>query len=611
MLGKHEEEVERRLVLGVARSANDNAWRERLSASEARAAQTIAQMHGLPDVLSRVMAARGVMPDLAAEFLEPSLKTLMPDPSTLVDMDPAVARVADAVVARKQIAIFGDYDVDGATSSAVFAKYLHWLGLEPVIHIPDRIIEGYGPNGPAIEQLHRDGAELLVTLDCGSTSFEAFETARSCNLDVVVIDHHQVGEALPEVCALVNPNRQDDLSGQGHLAAVGVTFLFLVGLNRELRRRGYFSAGRQPDLMALLDLVALGTVCDVVPLLGLNRAYVTRGLAVMHQRRNYGLTALSDTARVSGKPAPYHLGFLIGPRINAGGRIGDAALGARLLTTEDPHEARAIAERLDQLNAERQAMEAVMLEEASAAAAIAIDTRDPAVLLTGSQEWHPGIVGLIASRLKEAHRRPAFAIAYDENGKGTGSGRSIAGVDLGAAVRKAVDLGLLEKGGGHAMAAGLTVLRDKAADLEAFFNETLKDDVEAASSHRELSVDAALTATGANLDLLELLEKAGPYGSGNAEPVFAFPSHRISYADVVGKGHVRATLAAGDGSTVKAICFKAEDKPHGKMLLEGRGKALHVAGTLSIDTWQGTPKVQLRILDVADPQIARFQGSGA
>ncbi|WP_428642283.1 single-stranded-DNA-specific exonuclease RecJ [Roseibium sp.] len=605
MLGTSGED-DRRLVLGVARSANDNAWRERLSASEARAAMAISQMHGLPDVLARVMAARGVVPDQAPEFLEPSLKTLMPDPSLLVDMDAAVTRVADAVQAHKKIAIFGDYDVDGATSSAIFAKYLQWLGLDPVIHIPDRIIEGYGPNGPAIENLRQGGAELLVTLDCGSTSFEAFETARKLDLDVVVIDHHQVGETLPGVHALVNPNRQDDLSGQGHLAAVGVTFLFLVGLNRELRRRGVFEGGRQPDLMALLDLVALGTVCDVVPLKGLNRAYVTRGLAVMHQRRNYGLTALSDTARVSGKPAPYHLGFLIGPRINAGGRIGDAALGARLLTTEDPHEARAIAERLDQLNTERQAMEAVMLEQADAEAALAVEAREPAVLLTGSDDWHPGIVGLIASRLKETYRRPAFAISYDETGKGTGSGRSISGVDLGKAVRQAVEDGLLEKGGGHAMAAGLTVRREKAAELESFFNEVLKEEVEAATAHRELKVDAALTATGATLDLMELLEKAGPYGAGHSEPVFAFPAHRISFADVVGKGHVRATLAAGDGSTLKGICFKAEDKPYGRMLLEGRGKALHVAGTLSIDTWQGTPKVQLRILDVADPQKVRL-----
>lgn len=594
-----------RLVLGVARSANDNAWRERLNDAQALTAATISQREGLPDVLARVMAARGVAAPAAQDFLNPSLKTLMPDPSTLMGMDAAVARVADAVQAGTRIAIFGDYDVDGATSSAVLASYLRWVGLDPVIHIPDRIIEGYGPNGPAIEALHQSGARLLVTVDCGSTSFEAFESARRLGLDVVVIDHHQVGEELPSVAALVNPNRQDDLSGQGHLAAVGVTFLFLVGLNRELRRRGAFPGGRQPDLMQLLDLVALGTVCDVVPLQGLNRAYVMRGLDVMARRGNAGLSALADVARVNGPPAPYHLGFLLGPRINAGGRIGDAALGARLLTCGAADEARAIAERLDQLNQERQAMEALMLEQAEAQAVVALANEDPAVLLTGSEEWHPGIVGLLASRLKEAHRRPSFAIAFDSEGRGTGSGRSIQGVDLGRAVRKAVDLKLLVKGGGHAMAAGLTVERARLGDLAAFFAETLSAEVEAASAKRELKIDGALTATGASVEFLQLLEKAGPYGAGHAEPVFVFPAHRVKFADVVGNGHVRVTLAAGDGASLKAICFKAEDKPHGKMLLDNRGKALHVAGTLSIDTWQGVPKAQLRILDVADPQKVR------
>lgn len=595
-----------RLVLGVAKSANDNAWRERLDEEQARQATAISQRLGVPDVLARVLAARDVTPDAAEAFLAPSLKELMPDPSTLVAMDTAVERVADAVEAGARIAIFGDYDVDGATSSAVLARYLRWLGLDPVIHIPDRIIEGYGPNGPAIEALKADGAELLITVDCGSTSFEAFDVSSRLGLDVVVIDHHQVGEDLPDVRALVNPNRQDDLSGQGHLAAVGVTFLFLVGLNRELRRRRAFQGRAEPDLMMLLDLVALGTVCDVVPLKGLNRAYVTRGLAVMHKRLNPGLRALADAARVVGKPAPYHLGFLIGPRINAGGRIGDAALGARLLTSDDQAMTLDIAARLENLNTERQAMEAQMLEEAGAQAVVALEQADPAVLITGSDGWHPGIVGLIASRLKEAHRRPAFAVAFDADGKGTGSGRSIQGVDLGKAVREAVDLKLLEKGGGHAMAAGLTVMRDRLADVAAFFDERLSKDVEAAASKRDLKVDAALTASGANLDLMEKLEQAGPFGAGHPEPVFAFPAHRIAFADVVGKGHVRASIAASDGEKLKAISFKADDKPHGKMLLESRGRPLHVAGTLSIDTWQGSPKVQLRIIDVADPQKVRL-----
>ncbi|WP_150497109.1 single-stranded-DNA-specific exonuclease RecJ [Roseibium aquae] len=593
-----------RLVLGVERSAGGYAWRERLDETGTRHAMAIAQQLGIPDVLARVIAARGVLPETAEAFLAPSLKALMPDPSTLTDMDAAVARVADAVQAGLSIAIFGDYDVDGATSSAVLCRYLRWLGLDPVIHIPDRIIEGYGPNVPALEALKAGGADLLIAVDCGSTSFEAFEAANRLGLDVVVFDHHQVGEDLPPVIALVNPNRQDDLSGQGHLAAVGVTFLFLVGLNRELRRRGLFDRRPQPDLMALLDLVALGTVCDVVPLQGLNRAYVLRGLSVMHQRRNPGLAFLADAARVAGKATPYHLGFLLGPRINAGGRIGDAALGARLLTCDDHVEAREIAARLNELNTERQAMEAVMLEEAGAQAAIAIRDTDPAVLITGSPEWHPGIVGLIASRLKEAHRRPSFAIAYDETGKGTGSGRSIPGVDLGRVVRAAVAEGLLEKGGGHAMAAGMTLRKEKMDDLAAFFDDQLKADVEAASAARDLKIDGALTATGASLPLLEQLDSAGPFGAGHPEPVFAFPAHRVTFADVVGNGHVRASLSASDGTSLKAIAFKAEDKPFGQELLKKRGQTVHVAGSLSVDTWQGTPRPQLRIIDVADPQKA-------
>ena len=593
-------------VFGVDRSANGNAWRERLTEEQARAAMAISQRAGVSDILARVLAARGVGPDHANDFLVPSLKTLMPDPSTLVDMDKAVSRVADALLRKDQIAIFGDYDVDGATSSALLARYFRCLDCDPIIHIPDRIIEGYGPNGPAIEALRQEGADLLITLDCGSTSHEAFEGASALGLDVVVLDHHQVGEALPFVVALVNPNRQDDLSGQGHLAAVGVAFLFVVGLNRELRSRGAFSNQPEPDLMQFLDLVALGTVCDVVPLLGLNRAYVTRGLAIMHQRANVGLSCLADVSRIAGKPTAYHLGFLLGPRLNAGGRIGDASLGANLLTCDDPGLARDIAQRLDQLNSERQAMEAAMLEQAAADAAVAVERENPSIIMTGADDWHPGIVGLIASRLKEEHRRPAFAIAYDESGQGTGSGRSIPGVDLGKAVRRAVELGLLEKGGGHAMAAGITVKREKTHVVSDFLNSELKTSVEIATSNRDLKIDAALTAGGATLELLAMLEKAGPFGAGHPEPIFAFPAHRVSFADVVGKGHVRASLTSPDGTALKAICFKADDKPLGRMLLNGRGRTLHVAGMLSVDTWQGMPKVQLRILDAADPQRTRF-----
>jgi single-stranded-DNA-specific exonuclease len=595
----------RRRVLGVARSVGEKAWRERLTAQQGATALAIAQRLGLPEIVARVLAARDVSLEAAAGFLDPTIKDLMPDPSTLRDMDAAAARVADAVMAGVPVAIFGDYDVDGATSSALLSRYLAALGTPNRIHIPDRIVEGYGPNGPAIRMLREEGAGLLVCVDCGSTSFEAFEDARAVGLDVVVLDHHQVGEALPHTAALVNPNRQDDLSGLGHLAAVGVTFVFVVALNRELRRRGFFNARHAPDLLLLLDLAAVGTVCDVVPLKGLNRAFVRKGLLALHGRANAGLAALGDVARIHGPPTPYHLGFMIGPRINAGGRIGDAALGARLLTTDDMDEARGIAERLDALNGERQAIEAEMLLEGDAQALVAVEATDPAVLLTGSDGWHPGVVGLVASRLKDRYRRPAFAIAWDVDGKGTGSGRSVPGVDLGAAVRKAVEEKLLEKGGGHAMAAGLTIRRERLADLAAFLDERLKADVEAARAATELKIDGALTASAASVELIHALEQAGPFGAGHPEPVFAFPSHRISYADVVGKGHVRLTLGDGGGGSLKAIAFKAADTPLGQAILEARGAPLHVAGSLSIDSWQGRERVQLRVIDVADPRKVR------
>ncbi len=593
---------DRRIVLGVQASFSGRTWRERCNVSQLQQASAISQRSGVADVVARVLAGRAVIAEQAEAFLDPSLKSLMPDPSTLTAMDAAAARVADALAAGRSITIFGDYDVDGATSSAVMNRYLGFLGHEARIYIPDRIIEGYGPNAPAIRQLKGEGTDLLICVDCGSTSFEAFEAAAQVGLDVVVIDHHQVGETLPPVAALVNPNRQDDLSGQGHLAAVGVTFLFLVALNRELRRRGAFKQRKEPDLLSLLDLVALGTICDVVPLQGLNRAYVMRGLSVMHARGNVGLAALCDSARVNGKPSPYHLGFLIGPRINAGGRIGDAGLGARLLTCHDPLAAREISETLERLNQERQALEAIMLEEGEGQAFAAMQgAEEPAVLITGSDGWHPGVVGLVASRLKERYRRPVFAIAYDADGKGTGSGRSVPGVDLGKVVREAVTEELLEKGGGHAMAAGMTVKKEKLADLTAFFTQRLREDVAAASAEYELKIDAAVTAGGANLDLMALLERAGPFGAGHSEPVFALPSHRVSYAKVVGNGHVQATLNSGGGDSVKAIAFKAADTPLGKALLEGRGRQLHVAGSLSINTWQGAETVQLRIIDAADP----------
>ncbi len=591
-----------RPVLGVIRSVTAHVWRERLDPASAAVALAIRQRHGIDDPLSRVLAARGVGIDEALRFIDPAIRDLMPDPATLTGMAEAVARLADAVVADETIALFGDYDVDGATSCALMTRYLAAVGRTCLIHIPDRLTEGYGPNPAAIRELARQGARLLVTLDCGTTSFEALEVARGLGLDTVVIDHHQCGAELPPAVAVVNPNRHDDLSGLGALAAVGVTFMTAVALNRELKRRGWFRDRPEPDLLGLLDLVALGTVADVVPLVGLNRAFVVKGLVVVRRRSNPGLAALATVARLKGPPTPYHLGFVLGPRINAGGRIGEANLGARLLATNDPGEAESIAATLDTLNKVRQDLEAAMVEEADAqvALAVGIDGDPGPLVLASSEDWHPGIVGLIAARLKERWKRPAIAIAFDKGDIGTGSARSIAGVDLGAAVRAAVAEGVAIKGGGHAMAAGLTVARHRLDALRASLSERLASGVAAMEASTVL-IDGVLTAGGAVPDLVASLERAGPYGTGNPEPVFAFPAHRITYAEPVGQGHVRLTIAASDGSSLKAIAFRAAAEPLGQLLLSARGRPLHLAGSLSLDFWQGEPRVQLRVIDAADP----------
>jgi single-stranded-DNA-specific exonuclease len=566
-------------------------------------ALAIRQRHGLDDSLSRVLAARGVEIDDAMTYLDPTIRALMPDPDTLTGMAVAVDVLAEAVARGTSIGVFGDYDVDGATSSALLKRYLAAVGLDAPIYIPDRQTEGYGPNPTAIRDLAARGIRLLVTVDCGSTSFEALGVAADVGLETVVIDHHQCGAELPPARAVVNPNRQDDLSGLGHLAAVGVTFMVVVALNRELKRRGFFRDRAEPDLLSLLDLVALGTVADVVPLIGLNRAFVLRGLTVVRRRTNIGLAALGTVARLSGPPTPYHLGFLLGPRINAGGRIGDAAQGARLLSTDDPVEADRIAAELDTLNKERQALEVVMLEEADAQVATSFGPGgEPGnLVLASSDSWHPGIVGLIAARLKERWKRPAFAVSFDRGVLGTGSGRSIAGVDLGAAVRAALDAGVIVKGGGHAMAAGLTVAQDRLEDLRAFLDHALGTAVAASTAEHSLFVDGVLTAGGATTAFVEDVERAGPFGSGSPEPVFVFPAHRIQYADEVGNGHVRLTIVSGDGSTLRGMAFRAAREPLGQLLLSARGRALHIAGSLSLDHWQGEPRVQLRVIDAADP----------
>jgi single-stranded-DNA-specific exonuclease len=590
--------------LGVTNSALGRTWVERCDAAQGTVALAIAQTHGLPDVLSRVLAGRGVGLHETEGFLNPRLRDLMPDPHKLTDMEPAASRLADAVQRNEKVAIFGDYDVDGACSAALLAEYLRACGLDYAIHIPDRITEGYGPNVDAIRALKEQGADVLVTVDCGTASIEPLAEARRLGLDPIVLDHHQAPEQLPEALAIVNPNRQDDLSGLGHLCAAGVVFLFLVALNRTLRTRGFFQGRPEPDLMGSLDLVALATVADVVPLIGLNRAFVRQGLAIMKSRRRVGLAALLDTAGLAGVPESWHLGYLVGPRINAGGRIGDAALGSRLLLTEDPVQAGRLAAELDRLNRERQAIEVVAVAEAEAQAMMALERMpDLPVLVTASAEWHPGVVGLISARTKERFRRPAFAFTLNPDGTATGSGRSVPGVDLGHAVRAAVEAGLAIKGGGHTMAAGVTI---QAVDLERFLGfvtEKLTEPVSTMRLRDNFAIDATLTAAGAQPAVVTALERAGPFGQGQPEPVFVFPQHRLVEAREVGSGgHMRVKLRGGDGSVIGGIAFRAAGQPLGNALSQATGNMLHVAGTLSIDRWGGNEKVEVRIMDAARPE---------
>ncbi|MDE2116008.1 MAG: single-stranded-DNA-specific exonuclease RecJ [Hyphomicrobiales bacterium] len=587
--------------LNVERSVNGQAWRPRLDLAGEGQAQAMHQLYGIPDIVARLLAARGVSADGAAAYLEPKLRDLMPDPLRLRDMDRAVARLAQAVVTGEKIAIFGDYDVDGAASSALLAEYVASCGCTHIIHIPDRITEGYGPNPEAIVKVQAEGATLLVTVDCGTTSIDPLALARQIGMDVIVLDHHQAPEVLPDVI-LVNPNRQDDLSGLGYLCAAGVVHLTLVALHRHLRDYGFWSAQNPgPDLMQGLDLVALATVADVAALVGLNRAYVQRGLEIMRKRERLGLRALMDVARLDGPVNAYHLGFLLGPRINAGGRIGDAALGARLLLETDEDKASASAQQLHVLNEERRVIEAQSVAEAQAEAEASLGTSDnQAVIVTQGAQWHPGIVGLVASRLRETYNRPAFAIAF--NGKtGTGSGRSIPGVDLGRAVRAAVETGLLVKGGGHAMAAGITLEIGQLGPFRAWLEHQLAQVVARARANEALYIDAALNAGGATQALYETVERAGPYGAGNPQPIFALPAHRILQATVLKDAHVKITAQAPDRSTIDAIAFRVMDKPLGQALLAARGECLHLAGQLSANHWNGRTKIQLMLKDCARP----------
>ncbi len=586
--------------LDVERSALGRPWRPRLDATGEARALAIAQVGGHDELIARVLAGRGVEAEAVERYLDPTLRDLMPDPYCMRDMEAATERLRRAAERGEKIAIFGDYDVDGACSAALLSEFLAACGCETIVHIPDRVSEGYGPNEEAITSFAAKGAQLVVTVDCGAVSYEPFAHAERLGLDVIVFDHHQAPEALPKALALVDPNRQDDLSGLGHLAAAGVVYMALIALNRALRQAGFWDGRKAPDLIAALDLVALATVADVVPLTGLNRAFVVRGLSVMRQRRRPGLAALFDVAGADGPPRPYHLGFLVGPRINAGGRIGDAALGARLLTTLDELEARAIAAELDRLNRARREIEIAALAEAEAEAlmALGLEERGAAVTVAG-ENWPQGVVGIVAARLKERFDRPAFVFALNGE-QATGSGRSIAGVDLGKAVRAAVEAGIAIKGGGHAMAAGVTLESRRLGEWRAFLEERLAGAVAKARAEASLSVDAAMTAGAATPALAHRLEAAGPFGSGNPEPVFALPRHRLAEVFPVGVGHLRLRAVAGDGQGVEAIAFRAVGKPLGEALIRLKGAPAHLAGALAVNRYGGRERAQLRVLDVAE-----------
>ncbi len=589
-------ETTNQTALGVSRSAAGQVWKFR--PSDDRLVLAMCQRHGLPDILARLLVARGVTLEDVPNYLEPRLRDLLPDPSCLTDMDKAAERLALAVERDEKIAVFGDYDVDGATSSAVLSRYFGALGKQLRVYIPDRQKEGYGPNIDAFRQLQDEGHNLIVTVDCGTMAHETLGAAHVAGIDVIVADHHQTGGGLPTCFALVNPRRADDTSGLGHLAAVGVTFLLVIAVNRALRRSGYFDTRDEPDVLGLLDMVALGTVCDVVPLQGLNRALVRQGLAVAAQTSNEGIRALARVSRAAAQMGTYEFGFQLGPRLNAGGRVGEASLGVRLLSTESSEEASGFAMRLDDLNTERRAIEAGVLSEAmhDAENKIAAHNASPPYFLTAREGWHPGVIGIVAGRIKDKFHRPSFVIALDETGLGKGSARSISGIDVGRLIAGAVDRGLIEAGGGHAMAAGLTLRADQMAGFEAYLTEELGG--LALDGPRDLWLDASLSPAAANTDLLELINKAGPFGAGNAEPRLVFPAVRVVQSDIVGDGHVRCILAGREGGRLKAIAFSSVPEDV-RALLTKPPSLCHIAGFLRADNWNGRHDVQLMVHDAA------------
>jgi len=583
-------------VFGVDRSICGRRWR--LRAADGLEGQAVAERLALPEIVGRLLAQRGIDHNDAPGFLAPRLREQLPDPSHLRDMEVAAARLVHAVREGETIAVFGDYDVDGATSAALLLRFFAAVGGRTRVYVPDRLREGYGPNTPALLRLHAEGARVVVTVDCGTNAHLPLAEVAAAGLEVIVVDHHVAEPLLPCAAAIVNPNRLDEESPHGALAAVGVAFLLVVAVNRALRRAGWYARGRaEPDLMGWLDLVALGTVCDVVPLAGLNRAFVAQGIKVARRNANPGLAALAAIAGVSEPLDAYHLGFVFGPRVNAGGRVGAADLGARLLATDDPALAADLAQRLDAHNRERRDIETRTLE--AAIAMVEEAAQPPALVFAAATDWHPGVIGIVASRLKERYERPACVVALGD-GIGRGSGRSIAGLPLGPAVIAARQAGLLINGGGHAMAAGFTVAAERLDALREFLVERLGDGLDRGRLVPELRVDAALSLGAAQAELISHIERLAPFGAGNPEPRFVLPAVRVVHTEAVGNGHLRCTLANPlDTARLRAIAFRTVGTPLGQFLAETRGAAVHVAGHLRRDTWRGGDAVQLLIDDAA------------
>jgi single-stranded-DNA-specific exonuclease len=588
--------------LGVERSLTGRRWRTRTA--DHAIVQVLCRRFALPEIAARLLAVRGVSPDEAEAFLTPTLKTHFPDPSSFAGMDEAARAIEDAIVSGRPSAVLADYDVDGGSSAAQLVRYFRARGRELKIYVPDRMKEGYGPSVLAFERLKADGVELVITVDCGAAAEAPLNAAADLGLDVVVLDHHLMSGPPPKARAVVNPNRLDCRSGQGHLTAAGVVLVTLAAVNREARRRGSVGANNLPDLIQMLDLAAIGTVCDVAPLTGFNRAIVSQGLKVLRNGRNVGLVALAENAGRKGAASVYDFGFILGPRINAGGRVGDASLATRLLSTEDPEEARELAATLEALNQERRAREAEMLADAETAALAEAERR--AVVIVGSHRWHPGVIGIAAGRLKDRLNKPTIVLGgVSEHEPAKGSGRSTPGVNLGAAVAAAMQAGLLISGGGHAAAAGLSVEWDKVDALRDFLSAQLEPELAAAAGEaRALTVDAFGAAGAVDVALVDALDRIGPYGQGHPEPVFALTDVRIAYAKLVKEDHVRFTLEDACGARVGGIAFRAMKTPLGEALMKREG-AFHAAVRIKRNEWNGTVRAEVEIVDLAAANGAR------